>query len=58
MAKLIQKSGYIKSGGAAAGYMKYIATRENVEKLQGNCPATKNQRQLIAELLRDFPNAK
>lgn len=57
MAKLIQKSGYIKSGGAA-GYMKYIATRENVEKLKGNGPATKNQRRLIAELLRDFPDAK
>lgn len=58
MAKLIQKSGYIKSGGSAAGYMKYIATRENVEKLRGNGPATKNQRRLIADLLRDFPDAK
>ena len=58
MAKLIQKSGYIKSGGTAAGYMKYIATRENVEKLQGNGSATANQKKLIAELLRDFPDAK
>ena len=58
MAKLIQKSGYIKSVGGAEGYMKYIATRENVEKLQGNGPATKNQRRFIAELLRDFPDAK
>lgn len=58
MAKLIQKSGYIQSGGTAAGYMKYIATRENVEKLHGNGPATKNQRRLISELLRDFPDAK
>ncbi len=58
MAKLIQKSGYIKSGGTAAGYMKYIAGRENVEKLQGNGPATENQKKLIAELLRDFPDAK
>ena len=30
MVKLIQKSGYIKSGGA--GYMKYIATRPRVER--------------------------
>ena len=30
MVKLIQKSGYIKSGGAG-GYMKYIATRPRVE---------------------------
>ena len=58
MAKLIQKSGYIQSGGTAAGYMKYIATRENVEKLHGNGPATENQKKLIAELLRDFPDAK
>ncbi|MBP3479654.1 MAG: SEL1-like repeat protein [Oscillospiraceae bacterium] len=58
MAKLIQKSGYIKSGGTAAGYMKYIATRENVEKFNGNGPATENQKKLIAELLRDFPDAK
>ncbi len=56
--RLVQKSGYIKSGGTAAGYMKYIATRENVEKLQGNGPATKDQRRLIKELLRDFPDAK
>lgn len=58
MAKLIQKSGYIQSGGTAAGYMKYIATRENVEKLHGNGPATENQKKLIAELLSDFPDAK
>lgn len=58
MAKLIQKSGYIRSGGTAAGYMKYIATRENVEKLNGNGPATENQKKLIAELLRDFQDAK
>ena len=31
MAKLVQKSGYIKSG-KAGGYMRYIATREGVEK--------------------------
>lgn len=58
MAKLIQKSGYIQSGGTAAGYMKYIATRENVEKLHGNGPATENQKKLIAQLLGDFPDAK
>lgn len=31
MVKLIQKSGYIKSGGAG-GYIKYIATRPRVER--------------------------
>ena len=42
MPKLVQKSGYIK-GGKADGYMNYIATRENVEKLDGNGPVTENQ---------------
>ena len=46
MAKLVQKSGYIKSE-KAGGYMKYIATREGVEKLTGNGPVTKGQRELV-----------
>ena len=33
MAKLIMKSPYIKSGGKANGYMKYIAARDGVEIL-------------------------
>ena len=33
MSKLIVKSPYIKSGGKANGYMKYIATRDGVEIL-------------------------
>ena len=41
MVKLIQKSGYIKSGGAG-GYMEYIGTRERVEKLEGSGPVTEN----------------
>lgn len=55
MVKLIQKSGYIKAGGTS-GYMKYIATRERVEKLEGSSPVTKGQRQLIENLLQDFPD--
>ena len=50
MAKLVQKSGYIKSG-KASGYMRYIATREGVEKLAGNGAVTKGQRELIQKLL-------
>lgn len=57
MAKLVQKSGYIKSE-KAGGYMKYIATREGVEKLAGNGPVTKGQRELIQKLLQDFPDAE
>ncbi len=56
MVRLIQKSGYIKAG-SASGYMKYIATRERVERLEGSGPVTKGQRQLIENLLRDFPDA-
>ena len=55
MVRLIQKSGYIKTGNAS-GYMKYIATRERVEKLEGSAPVTKGQQQLIENLLRDFPD--
>lgn len=36
--------------------MKYIATREGVEKLSGNGPVTKGQRELIQKLLTDFPD--
>ena len=57
MPKLVQKCGFIKPG-KAAGYMKYIATRERVEKLSGTAPVTEKQRELIQNLLRDFPDAK
>ena len=53
MVRLIQKSGYIKPG-SAGGYMKYIATRERVEKLEGSGPVTKNQEALLRNLLCDF----
>ncbi len=35
MPKLVQKSGYVRAV-KAGGYMKYIATREGVEKLEAN----------------------
>ena len=37
--------------------MRYIATREGVEKLAGNGSVTKGQRELIQKLLTDFPDA-
>lgn len=40
------------------GYVKYIATREGVEKLDDSqkfAPVTAKQRQLIQCLLKDFP---
>ncbi|NCB75025.1 MAG: sel1 repeat family protein [Clostridia bacterium] len=60
MAKLILKSPYLKCGGAAnvSGYMSYIATREHVQRIADDRPATRKQEQLIANLLRDFPYTK
>lgn len=57
MAKLIQKCGYIKAGGGGA-YMKYIATREGVERIEDNAPATEKQKTLIADILHDFPDSE
>jgi hypothetical protein len=57
MARLIQKSGYIKNG-KASGYMEYVATRDGVEIIQSTEPVTKKQEQFIQKLLKDFPDAK
>ena len=57
MARLIQKSGYIKAG-KATGYMEYVATRDGVEIIQRTEPVTKKQEQFIKKLLKDFPDAK
>ena len=63
MAKLITKFRYLKSKGRnrIGGYAKYIATREGVEKIDKTfeaAPATKKQQQLIAMILRDFPDSQ
>ena len=60
MARLIVKNPYIKCGGgnSAGGYMRYIATRERVELIQNDRPPTRKQEQLIAKLVKDFPDAK
>lgn len=60
MAKLIVKSPYIKCGGAAkaGGYMKYIATRENVQFVPDERPPTRKQEQIIAKLVKDFPDSR
>lgn len=53
------KSGTKKSKTKRSNYTKYIATRESVEKRpQNNSPVTKNQMQLINDLLTEFPKAK
>ena len=38
--------------------MKYIATREGVEVLTGKGPTTEKQKELIAKLLKDFPDMR
>ena len=39
------------------GYLKYIATRERVEIIPDDRPPTQKQTQLIAKLVKDFPDA-
>ena len=56
MARLIQKSGYFKGG--STGYMKYIAQRDGVEITSDTDPVTEKQRQLIEDLLKNYPDAK
>ena len=57
MARLIQKTGFI-SRKSAGGYMKYIATREGVEVLTGKGPVTEKQKEMVAKLLKDFPDVR
>ena len=60
MARLIVKSPYIKCNGSqgAAGYMKYIATRERVEILPDDRPPKRNREHLTKKLPKDFPGIK
>ena len=63
MARLIMKSPYIKAGGkrSAGGYVKYIATREGVERAEDtsrHLPATTEQQQMIAQAIRRHPDMR
>ena len=58
MARLILKSPYIKSTGGVSGYVRYIATRERVELIPDDRPPTRKQEQLVAKLVKDFPDSK
>lgn len=62
MAKLILYSPYYKGNKNKFGrYANYIAKREGVELPKDtklNLPATKNQKDLIESMLKDFPNSK
>ncbi len=63
MPKIIFTSQYMWDAPPAQlqNYVKYIGTRDGVEKIDESklaLPATANQQQLIAQLLRDIPAAK
>lgn len=61
MAKLITKFKFIQPGGKAGSYLKYIATREGVDKIDDSkalLPVTQKQKDLIAQILQDFPDTK
>ncbi len=55
------KTKYIKGSSHKESYVKYIATREGVEKFQmshGDKPATNKQKELINDLIKDYPDSK
>lgn len=63
MAKLVTKFKYLNPSRDTniGGYVRYIATREGVEKIDDTkrlSPATKKQQQFIEKILRDFPDTK
>lgn len=63
MAQVVTKFRYLKSGQGkqAAKYLKYIATRDGVVKIDDTFklkPATKNQQEFIDTIVKDFPDCK
>lgn len=63
MPRLIFKCPYIKGGTSAAcahleNYVRYMATRNGVERIDPGCDgwqATKRQKEMIKQILRDLP---
>ncbi|WP_166083244.1 MobP3 family relaxase [Erysipelothrix anatis] len=65
MARIILKCPYLKGGKEKAAHLnnlvKYIATRDGVEKMESSHKlwhSTKKQKDLIAQILREFPDTK
>ena len=65
MASIILKCPYLKGGEKTAAHLsnlvKYIATRDGVEKMDSGHKlwhSTKKQKDLIAQILREFPDAR
>lgn len=63
MPKIIFTSRYLRDAPPAQleNYVRYVSTREGVEKVEGsrqNLPSTAQQKDLIRQIVRDFPSAK
>ena len=66
MPRIIFKCSYIKPGAEKAAahlnnYVRYVATRDGVEKFSPDkaaLPSTKKQRAMVEQLLRDFPMSR
>ena len=61
MPRLVTKFKFLPPGKKVGGYLKYIATRERVEKIDDSkchAPTTKKQQELVEKILKDFPDAK
>lgn len=65
MARIILKCPYLKGGKQTAAHLnnlvKYIATRDGVEKMESAhrlWHSTKKQKELIAQILREFPDTR
>ena len=65
MPRIIFKCPYIRGGARnttrLSNYVRYVSTREGVEKVgpdTATLPATKNQRALVRQLTKDFPQSK
>ena len=64
--RVIFKCPHIKGGGEKAAahlgnYVKYVSTREGVERVDPGkavLPATEKQARLVAQLLREFPSSR
>ena len=58
MAKIIFTSRYIRNASKAGNLVKYMGTREGVEKLPygiDHSPSTKKQDDLIASIVKKYP---
>ena len=58
MAKIIFTSRYIRNASKAGNLVKYMGTREGVEKLPtgiDRSPSTKKQQDLIASIIKKYP---